>query len=58
MQKELKLMASVGAAFRETIERLDLCRRTLYLELLPNSFSICIEFIIFYQVTHLLFKVF
>ena len=46
----------VGAAFREIIERLELCRHTLYLELLTNSLSICIEFIIFYQATHLLFK--
>ena len=37
-----KLMASgwcrLYVAFRETIERVNLCKNTLYLELLPNSF--------------------
>ena len=45
---ELKLVASswCHAALRETIERVDLYKNTLYLELLTNSFSIRIEFII------------
>ena len=46
----LKLMASgwswTGAAFRETIERVNLCRNTLDSELLTGSLSICIDFII------------
>ena len=45
-QDNKTLMAPVGAAFRETSERVNLCRNTLHLELLTNSLSICIEFII------------